>query len=482
MSEELEKEIRVRFAPSPTGHLHLGGARTALFNYLFAKNRGGKFILRIEDTDKARSTKNAVDAIIDGLKWLGLNWDEGPFFQTENLPKYKVYADKLINEDKAYFCFCTPQELEKARLDAEKKHEAPRYDGKCRRLSRDEVKKNMDLKLPYVVRFKMLCEGETIVHDIARGDVKFENNLLDDFVLIKSDDFPTYNFAAVIDDHLMNISHIIRGDDHLSNTPRQIQIYIALGFKCPKFAHIPMILGSDKTRLSKRHGATSLIAYKDMGYLPDAMFNYLARLGWGHGDQEIFTREELFKFFTLKKVVKTSAVFDAKKLDWVNGQHIRKLSHDCLFELTKPFLDEQYPWMKDLKDLKEINRIKKIIICLQDRMERLTQIVELSDFFFVDEVKYDKESVEEYLKTADAKNILCKLKERLEALEPFEKSKIEEVFRTLAKDLNVKAGEVIHPARVALTGRSDSPPMFDVVELLGKENTIGRLGKTIEMI
>ncbi|MCX5749478.1 MAG: glutamate--tRNA ligase [Candidatus Saganbacteria bacterium] len=470
------KKVRVRFAPSPTGYLHVGGARTALYNWLFARKMKGDFILRIEDTDKARSTQDATQAILDGLEWLGMDWDEGPFYQTERLDIYREYAQKLLEEGKAYYCFCTGEELAAQRKEAREKKEAPRYNGKCRKLTADEQKKLIAGGKPAVLRFKTPVEGTTIVDDLIRGPVKFENGLLDDFVILKTDTFPTYNFAAVIDDHLMEITHVIRGDDHLSNTPRQILMYRALGFDLPKFAHIPMILGKDKARMSKRHGATSVIDYKGLGYLPEAMINYLARLGWGHADQEIFSREELIDLFTLEKVNKTSAVFDTDKLDWLNAHYIRQSLPERLMDLTRPFLEKAYPSYTELSKTKGgIDHIRKIIVCLQDRMKTVNEVVALSDFFFSDELKFDPAAVQKHLKEEGVADILSRLKEGLSKVSPFTKDNIEPVFRNLAKELGVKAGKVIHPARVALTGRSDSPPMFDTVEIIGKETSIKRL-------
>lgn len=470
----------MRFAPSPTGYLHVGGARTALYNWLFAKKNKGIFILRIEDTDKARSTKEAVQAILDGMEWLGMDWDEGPFYQTERLDIYKEYADKLLKEGKAYLCYCTPDELARQRKEAEARKEAPRYSGKCRCLTEAEsLKLKAEGRKP-VIRFKLPEGGTTVVKDMIRGDVVFENSVLDDFVIYKSDGFPTYNFAAVVDDHLMEMTHVIRGDDHLSNTPRQILLYNALGFELPQFAHIPMIMGKDKARLSKRHGATSVIDYKVLGYLPEAMINYLARLGWGHGDQEIFSFQELIDFFDIEKVNKTSAVFDMDKLNWLNAHYIRQSLPERLIDLTRPFLEKAYPSYSEMIKTKEgFEHLKKIIVCLQDRMKTINEIVELSDFLFNDEVKFDDASVQKHLKEAGVADILVKLKEGLEKVSPFTKENIEPVFRGLASDLGLKAGKVIHPARVALTGRSDSPPMFDTVELIGKERSLKRLGDAI---
>lgn len=477
------KQVRVRFAPSPTGYLHVGGARTALYNWLFAKKNKGIFILRIEDTDRTRSTKEAVQAILDGMEWLGMDWDEGPFYQTERLDIYKEYADKLLKEGKAYLCYCTPEELAQQRKEAEARKEAPRYNGKCRNLTENEGRRMKEGGRKPVIRFKLPEGGTTVVKDMIRGAVVFENCVLDDFVIYKSDGFPTYNFAAVVDDHLMEMTHIIRGDDHLSNTPRQILLYNALGFDLPQFAHIPMIMGKDKARLSKRHGATSVIDYKDMGYLPEAMINYLARLGWGHGDQEIFSQQELIDLFNIEKVNKTSAVFDMDKLNWLNAHYIRQTLPERLIDLTRPFLEKAYTSYSETVKTKEgFEYVKKIIVCLQDRMKTINEIVELSDFFFNDEVKYDEASVNKHLKEAGVVDILAKLKEGLEKVSPFTKETIEPVFRDIAKELGVKAGKVIHPARVALTGRSDSPPMFDTVGLIGKERSIRRLGNTIQKL
>ena len=342
--------VKVRFAPSPTGFLHIGRARTALFNWLYARNQGGQFILRIEDTDQERSTLEANHAIFRGLEWLGLDWDEGPniggnygpYYQTQRLEIHQKHARQLLDEDKAYYCFCTPEELDEKRKEASKRKEAPRYDGKCRKLPDAEIKMLESAGRPKVIRFRLPAVGETVVHDLVRDKASFQNDLLDDFVIIKSDGFPTYNFACVVDDHLMEISHVIRGDDHLSNTPRQILLYQAFGWKPPKFAHIPMILGKDKARLSKRHGATSVIAYSDMGYLPEAMLNYIARLGWGFKDQEVFSRGELIQKFSLKGVTRSPAVFDTDKLNWLNGKYIRQILPERLIDLCEPLLIEAY--------------------------------------------------------------------------------------------------------------------------------------------
>ncbi|HDK17461.1 MAG TPA: glutamate--tRNA ligase, partial [Nitrospirae bacterium] len=328
----MTEKIRVRFAPSPTGFLHIGGARTALFNWLYAKHNNGTFVLRIEDTDRTRSTDEYIDAILEGMKWLGLDWDEGPFRQTGRFDIYRSYADKLITEGKAYYCYCSPEELDARRKEAMSKGQALKYNGKCRNL------KEPVSGITPVVRFRMPQEGQTIVDDLIKGSVSFENKQLDDLIILRSDGSPTYNLTVVVDDVDMEITHVIRGDDHLNNTPKQIQLYKSFGYPMPKFAHLPMILGSDKARLSKRHGATSVMAYYEMGYLPDALVNYLVRLGWSYGDREVFTREELIKYFSFENVGKAAAVFNPEKLLWLNSQYIMNSSSEKLAGLVMPFL------------------------------------------------------------------------------------------------------------------------------------------------
>ena len=451
-----------------------------MFNWLFARHHKGTFILRIEDTDQERSTLEANQAIFHGLEWLGLDWDEGPniggqhgpYYQTKRLEIHQKHADQLVKEGKAYYCFCTPEELAQKRKEAAARKEAPRYDGQCRKLPEEEIKKLIESGKPKVIRFMLPPIGETVVEDLVRGKVVFKNELLDDFVILKSDGFPTYNFACVIDDHLMEISHVIRGDDHLSNSPRQILLYQAFGWNLPKFAHIPMILGKDKARLSKRHGATSVIDYSAIGYLPEAMLNYIARLGWGHGDQEIFSRQELIEKFSLKGVTKNPAIFDTDKLNWLNGKYIRQILPERLVDLCETLLIEAY-------DNKDIEYIKKVVLAFHDRLVLIPDIVPLSKYFFVDEFEYDEKGVNKHFKTEHAKKILESLKERLAKVEPFTRENIEPVFKSLAKELEVKLGVVIHPCRLALTGTLQSPPMYDVVEVLGKEKVSERISRAI---
>lgn len=469
--------VRVRFAPSPTGYLHIGGARTALYNWLFVRALKGVFILRIEDTDRTRSTEEAVKAILDGLEWLGIDWDEGPgvggdfgpYFQTQRLNTYKEWSARLLKEGKAYYCFCTPEELAEQRRIAAEKKEAPKYNAKCRKLSKTEAEEQLKAGKVPVIRFRLPETGVTKVHDLIRGEVSFENEVLDDFVIIKSDGFPTYNFAAVVDDHLMKVTHVIRGDDHLSNTPRQILLYQAFGLTPPKFAHIPMIMGPDKARLSKRHGATSVIEYKDLGYLPEAVVNYIARLGWGFRDQEIFSRQELIEKFSIEKVQKTSAVFDVAKLNWLNAHYIKNADLDRIVELCMPLLKEAY---------EDVDRdyAAKVVKCLMDRMKTIRDIVPLSEYFLNDNFKGDLNVKIKYLDKPGVKETVAKLREKLSRTSPFTKENIEKAFKGLAEESKVKLGEVIHPARALLTGRAESPGIYDVVEVLGKERTIKRLG------
>jgi glutamyl-tRNA synthetase len=468
--------VRVRFAPSPTGYLHIGGARTALYNWLFVRALKGVFILRIEDTDRTRSTEEAVKAILDGLEWLGIDWDEGPgvggdfgpYFQTQRLNIYKEWSARLLKEGKAYYCFCTPEELAEQRRIAAERKEAPKYNAKCRKLSKTESEKQLKAGKVPVIRFRLPETGVTKVHDLIRGEVDFENEVLDDFVIIKSDGFPTYNFAAVVDDHLMKVTHVIRGDDHLSNTPRQILLYQAFGLTPPKFAHIPMIMGPDKARLSKRHGATSVIDYKDMGYLPEAMVNYIARLGWGFKDQEIFSRQELIEKFSIEKAQKTSAVFDVNKLNWLNSHYIKGLSAESLNSHVMPFIEKAYPGT-------DRAYAGKVIKCLHDRLKTFVEIVPLSEYFFKDDFTMDPEAKTKYLDKPGAKEIVSKLREKLSKVNTFNKESLEPVFKGLSEELKVKLGEIIHPTRVLLTGRAESPGIYDVLEVLGKERVISRL-------
>jgi len=367
------EEVRVRFAPSPTGYLHVGGARTALYNWLFARHQGGIFILRIEDTDLERSTAESAGAILDAMEWLGMEWDEGPYRQAERMHLYREHAQRLLEEGKAYYCTCLPEELEERRRAALAAGQSLKYDGRCRASGHPEG----------ALRFRLPEAGITVVEDLIHGPVQFDNSGLDDFIIARSDGYPTYNFAAVVDDAAMGITHVIRGDDHLSNTPRQILLYQALGYPLPEFAHIPMILGPDRTRLSKRHGATSISAYREMGYLPEAMVNYLVRLGWSHGDQEIFTLEEMIRYFSLEKVGKTPAIFDPQKLEWVNAHYIKTLASSYLVDQMRPFWIQTGIAKEELEAAPQ-GWLGSIVDALRERARTLAELAQSSRYFFQD--------------------------------------------------------------------------------------------------
>ncbi|MGE5175264.1 MAG: glutamate--tRNA ligase [Hyphomicrobiales bacterium] len=477
----MTRPVRVRFAPSPTGYLHVGGARTALFNYLYARRTGGVFVLRIEDTDRERSTPEAVRAILEGMRWLGLSWDEGPeaggahgpYFQSERLAGYAAAAERLLAEGKAYRCFCDPEELKRRREAALAKGEPPKYDRTCWRLPRETSDARAAAGEPFALRFFM-PEGETSWEDAVRGTVTFRNDALDDLVIFRSDRHPTYNFAAVIDDTAMEISHVLRGDDHISNTPRQLRLYDALGLNPPVFGHVPMILGPDGTRLSKRHGATSVTEYRESGILPEAMVNFLALLGWAYdGEREIFTLEELGRVFSLDRISKNPAIFNTEKLEWMNGEYFRALPIERRVALTVAHLERTGALPEAVRADRAL--LARAIEAIGDRMKRPEHFLDYGAWLFVDRVAPEPAPWAELLAKPLAADRLVKLADRLEAVAPFEHDPIEKAARGLAADEGVKAGEVIMPARIALTGKKVSPGIFDVILLLGREKTVGRL-------
>ena len=464
-------QVRVRFAPSPTGFLHIGGVRTALFNWLYARQQNGIFILRVEDTDQTRSTDESIQAILAGMKWVGLDWDEGPYRQTERMDLYRSHAMKLFDQGQAYWCVCTAEELEARRKEAEAKGLSPRYDGRCRNLG--IVNPSGDAAL----RFKAPQEGHTVVDDLIKGKIVFENNVLDDLIILRSNGYPTYNFSVVVDDALMHITHVVRGDDHLTNTPRQVPIFQALGYPVPRFGHLPMILGSDKARLSKRHGATSIMAYKDMGYLPDALVNYLVRLGWSHGDQEVFTRPELVEKFSWKNVQTSPAVFNPEKLLWMNAEYIKMSQPRHVAEALVPLL--QQAGLKDEVATVSDDWLAQLVVLVKERAKTLVEMVDWVRPYFGQAVAFDEDAAKKFLTPAIAP-VLQKLASRFETLSAFSKQTWEHSFKALVEEEGMKMGQLAQPVRVALTGRTASPGLFEVMEVLGRERTLFRLRKGIE--
>lgn len=452
---------RLRFAPSPTGHLHIGGARTALFNWLYARQQKGTFVLRIEDTDRERSTEEYVHSIIEGLEWLRLDWEEGPYHQIDRMDLYKSYIDKLLSEGKAYKCFCTPEELEERRKAMLAAGQKPKYDGRCRQVDQSQNKK-------HCVRFLTAPHGTTTFQDLIKGEVSFENSELDDLVIQRTDGTPTYNFCVVIDDSLMRITHIIRGDDHLNNTPRQILLYKAMGFTPALFGHLPMILGHDKTRLSKRHGATSVLAYREMGFLPDALINFLARIGWSYGDQEIFSREELIEKFSFENVGKSGGVFNQEKLLWLNAHYLKNTDDKTLAVLVTPHLE------KDGFTVILNEELYRAIHGVKERSRTLLELAESLRFFLSDEIIVDEALRTKFL-TDTAIQFLAEIKNRLEKISSFGESTAKEAVEEFVTKKGLKLKDVAQPLRVSLTGSTVSPGIFEVMALLGKDKVLKRL-------
>ncbi|BDV42826.1 glutamate--tRNA ligase [Geotalea uraniireducens] len=461
-------DVRLRFAPSPTGYLHVGGARTALFNWLLARKQGGTFVLRIEDTDVARSTQESVDAILQGMEWLGLDWDEGPFYQSERFGVYREYVEKLLAAGKAYKCYCTAEELEAKREQALREGRKPKYDGTCRH--RPDAP-----DAPYVVRFKAPQEGVTAFDDLIKGRISFNNEELDDLIIQRSDGTPTYNFVVVIDDATMGITTVIRGDDHVNNTPRQILLYEALGYPVPRFAHVPMILGADKTRLSKRHGATSVMAYRDMGFLPEAMVNYLVRLGWSHGDEEIFSREELIEKFSIEAVGKSAGVFNPDKLLWLNHHYIKESTPERLAGLLVPFLAERGI------DPATGPALAAVVKTLQERSRTLIEMADGAIFYYRGDFAYDEAAAAKQF-TPAAAQLMERLAGRLEGLEPFGHDAIEATFKELCSEQGIKMGQIGPAVRVALCGGTVSPSIYEVIEVLGRDETVRRIRRAVAFI
>ena len=463
-------KIVTRFPPSPTGHLHIGGARTALFNWLYARHNQGTFILRIEDTDTERSTREMTDSILEAMDWLGLDWDEGPYFQSQRFALYQEQIEALLQSGRAYYCCCTPEEVEAMRQEARQKGEKPKYNGRCR---------NLDLGPGpgRVVRLKAPLSGQTVFQDLIKGANAVDNRELDDFILRRADNTPTYNLAVVVDDALMGITCILRGDDHISNTPKQVILYQALGFALPDFGHVPMILGPDKKRLSKRHGAMSVLEYREQGYLPEALINYLVRLGWSHGDQELFEPKELVDKFSLKNLGKSACIFNLEKLDWVNSQHIKNKQPA---ELAGALLSRLHQ-----KGLPELDRgyAEKIVPLLQPRVRTLEQLAEQATFFALpdQDLDYDRELLENYF-TVEIKGYLQELLAELKRLDEFSQSGLEDLVARFLKERGIKFKLLAQPIRIALTGKKASPGLFETMEVLGRERVTNRLSRVLEML
>jgi glutamyl-tRNA synthetase len=479
MEKELKPAIRVRFAPSPTGYPHLGNIRTALFNWLFARHHNGKFILRIEDTDIARKVEGAVQTILDSLRWLGLDWDEGPYFQSQRLHFYHEASDKLLKGSHAYLCYCSPERLEAMRREQMKRRQPPKYDHHCRYLTQQERARLKTSGITPVVRFKTPLDGETTFYDLIRGPITFQNETLDDFILLKSDGYPTYHLANIVDDHLMAISHVLRADEWLSSTPRHTLLYQALNWQPPQFAHLPMILGTDRAKLSKRHGATTIIDYKEQGYLPQAMVNFLTLLGWSLDDRtELLSREELIQHFSLERVGKTAAIFNKDKLEWMNGVYLRRLSLEEFVQQAIPFLDRGLP--SSIKRPLDSDYICQVMPLLQERTKTLAEIPQLADFFFLDELQYNTSLfLSGGLSDRSATQAIGIASQRLEITESWNATSLEGILRPLAEELDLSTGKFFGLLRVAITGRTAAPPLFQTMAVLGKEECLKRLKRAV---
>ena len=475
--------VRVRYAPSPTGYPHVGNIRTALFNWLFARHHGGTFILRIEDTDMNRKVEGAVEALLDSLRWLGMDWDEGPevggeygpYFQSQRLPLYKKAAEQLIAQGDAYCCYCSPERLKLMREEQQKRKQPPGYDRLCRNLGPAERAKKEAEGITPVVRFKVPREGQTRFNDLIRGEVVFENSNIDDFVLLKSDGYPTYHLANAVDDHLMEITHVMRAEEWLSSTPRHILLYDALGYEPPLFAHLPDVLGTDRSKLSKRHGAVAVTEFRDKGYLPDAMVNFLALLGWSKDDKtDVMSREDMIASFSLERVSPTAAIFNREKLDWMNGVYIRNLSADGFFNAVKPFLAKDTLAASYLQT--DERYIRDILPLVQERAKILTEVAELTGFFFTDDLSYDPALlVDKKMTREQSVQALEAALQKLKTLYTFDIETLETTLRPMAEQLGLKTGQFFGTLRVATTGRTAAPPLFQTMAVLGRERCLKRI-------
>jgi len=481
MQSEPEVAVRLRFAPSPTGYPHLGNIRTALFNWLFARHHDGKFILRIEDTDVTRKVEGAVVTILDSLRWLGLNWDEGPYFQSQRLPIYREIAHQLLEETQAYLCYCSPQRLEKMRQEQVKRKQPPKYDRRCRDLTQRERSQLEATDVTPVIRFRVPLAGETTFFDLIHGSITFKNDALDDFILLKSDGYPTYHLANVVDDHLMAISHVLRADEWLSSTPRHALLYQALNWQAPQFAHLPMILGPDRAKLSKRHGATTITEYQKQGYLADAMVNFLALLGWSLDDHtELLSREDLIKHFSLERVGKTAAIFNKDKLEWMNGVYLRALSLGEFVQQAMPFLDRDLP--ESVERPLDDSYIGQVLALVQERAKTLADVPQLASFFFGD-VQYDAGLLLSRKRDAkSAAKAMTIASRKLEEVTTWDATTLEGVLRPLATELNLGTGELFGLLRIAVTGRTAAPPLFQTMAVLGKGKCLERINTALQLL
>ncbi len=481
MTDLVEKKIKVRFAPSPTGYLHIGSARTAIFNYLFAKHNNGDFLLRIEDTDKARSDPELVDFILKNLEWLGLKWDRDPIYQSQRVNIHKHICQKLLDKGSVYYCFCHPDELEIKKAQALERSGEYKYDRKCFNLSKNDIHEKLRHGDPHAIRF-LIPDGKTVFKDLVRGPISIQNKQLDDFIIQRRDGTPVYQIAVVVDDHDMEITHVIRGDDHISNTPKQILLYKALGWKVPKFAHIPLMLGSDKKRLSKRHGAVSLDMYKKEGYLNNALFNFLSLQGWSPKDnREILSQKELIHLFDLNGVSGNAAVFSEEKLIWMNRQYIAQMDSNSLLRTIKDDLVKRLNLDESYIENKKFY-IQECLKLMQPRMEKIKDFVAKGEYFFKDPGEYESKAVKKHLKKEDAKPRLKLLESRLRECRDWSEEKLENIVRGLAAELEVGAGKIIHPLRVALTGSGASPGIFELMRVLGEDTVLRRLSRCIEYL
>ena len=482
MQSKLETSVRLRFAPSPTGYPHLGNIRTALFNWLFARHHGGKFILRIEDTDIARKVDGAVEVILYSLQWLGLDWDEGPYFQSQRLSIYHEIAHRLLKESRAYLCYCSPGRLETMRQEQAKHKQPPKYDRNCRDLAQHARTQIEAAGITPVVRFKTPLEGETTFYDLLHGPVTFKHDTLDDFVLLKSDGYPTYHLANIVDDHQMAISHVLRADEWLSSTPRHALLYQALNWQAPQFAHLPMILGPDRAKLSKRHGATTITEYQKQGYLPDAMINFLVLLGWSLDDRtELFSQEELIKHFSLERVGKTAAIFNKGKLEWMNGVYLRKLGLGEFVQQATPFLERDLP--ESVKRPVDSNYLSQVLSLIQERAKTLADVPQLACFFFLDELQYDTGLLlSRELDAKSAANAITIALQKLEGVITWDATTLEGILRPLAAELNLGTGKFFGLLRVAVTGCTAAPPLFQTMAVLGKEKCLKRFDTALQRL